>query len=743
MSTETRSYTLDPVTFEVLKNAFVTIVDEMAEQILRTCHSFVIYARDFSSALCDASGNTIMQGSQDIAVHVGTLHLTAKAVIEAFEGRHPPGRRVRDQRPVPRRHALQRRAHRPADLPRGRADRVRAVQRPLGRRRRQRARARSTSPPRSTSARASASRPCASATRALSRATSSRMIVSNTRAPSDAEGDLHAQAEATRVAEREILRLVRQVRRRDGRDGVRRRCRTTSSGSPGSASRELPDGDVGDRGLHRLRPRQRRGAGPGQGQARRSTATSVHYDLPARTGGRLVPELAAAERRSRASSPAPRRSSRTCRLNSGFYRAIDVDVGPAGHGRQRRVAGGGDRLLLRRLREDHERGLRAVVAGHARARDGVLLQPRVPARRRARRAHATIARSSCGTTGWSAAGAAATARTGRTARRPIFGVGLAVQPLEGQERLCAGRDHRRTRSSPTPAAPGASAAAAASRRAATLTEAERHRHVVLLRPRALGHVGHRRRPAVAPARRLAEHGARPASASSARSSPTCRSCQVTCSRARRPAAAGSATRSSASPRRCSRTSPTGTSPSSARSRTTASWCAEVDAELAEYEVDCGRDRDASVSASARERVGWLEEDAEQVAERYRDGELDVLDLVRQLRGDPRLGHRRAAAENHGDVPRDDVASSRVSLGAAAGGRADRLVSWDAAPVVITVAPTGAEVTRDHNPALPHTPDEIAADAIACEKAGAAVVHLHVREPDGTPSSRVELFQETY
>ena len=73
MSTETRTYTLDPVTFEVLKNAFITTVDQMAEQILRTCHSFVIYARDFSSALCDKNGDTIMQGSQDIAVHVGTL----------------------------------------------------------------------------------------------------------------------------------------------------------------------------------------------------------------------------------------------------------------------------------------------------------------------------------------------------------------------------------------------------------------------------------------------------------------------------------------------------------------------------------------------------------------------------------------------------------------------------------------------------------------------------------------------
>lgn len=81
---------LDPVTFEVLKNSFVNLVDQMSEQILRTCYSFVIYNRDFSSALCDAEGNTVMQGTQDISVHVGTLHLTAKAVIEDFgEDIHP------------------------------------------------------------------------------------------------------------------------------------------------------------------------------------------------------------------------------------------------------------------------------------------------------------------------------------------------------------------------------------------------------------------------------------------------------------------------------------------------------------------------------------------------------------------------------------------------------------------------------------------------------------------------------
>lgn len=82
---------LDPVTFEVLKNAFVNLVDQMSEQILRTCYSFVIYNRDFSSCLCDAQGNTVMQGTQDIAVHVGTLHLSAKAVLEDFKEDICPG----------------------------------------------------------------------------------------------------------------------------------------------------------------------------------------------------------------------------------------------------------------------------------------------------------------------------------------------------------------------------------------------------------------------------------------------------------------------------------------------------------------------------------------------------------------------------------------------------------------------------------------------------------------------------
>jgi N-methylhydantoinase B len=82
---------LDAVTFEVLKNSFITSVDQMAEQMLRTCYSFVIYNRDFSNALHDAEGNCVAQGNADIAVHVGTLHYTCKDVIRVFKDDMHPG----------------------------------------------------------------------------------------------------------------------------------------------------------------------------------------------------------------------------------------------------------------------------------------------------------------------------------------------------------------------------------------------------------------------------------------------------------------------------------------------------------------------------------------------------------------------------------------------------------------------------------------------------------------------------
>lgn len=47
-----------------------------------------------------------------------------------------------------------------------------------------------------------------------------------------------------------------------------------------------------------------------------------------------------------------------------------------------------------------------------------------------------------------------------------------------------------------------------------------------------------------------------------------------------------------------------------------------------------------------------------------------------------------------------------------------------------------------NPAVPYTPEEIAASAVACYEAGAAIAHIHVRDPTtGEPSSAIELFQQ--
>jgi 3-keto-5-aminohexanoate cleavage enzyme len=66
-------------------------------------------------------------------------------------------------------------------------------------------------------------------------------------------------------------------------------------------------------------------------------------------------------------------------------------------------------------------------------------------------------------------------------------------------------------------------------------------------------------------------------------------------------------------------------------------------------------------------------------------------------------------------------------------------AWNSDPVVLTVAVTGADVFRSNNPNIPYTTEEIADHAIGAAAAGATVVHLHVREDDGTPSGRPELF----
>jgi 3-keto-5-aminohexanoate cleavage enzyme len=68
-----------------------------------------------------------------------------------------------------------------------------------------------------------------------------------------------------------------------------------------------------------------------------------------------------------------------------------------------------------------------------------------------------------------------------------------------------------------------------------------------------------------------------------------------------------------------------------------------------------------------------------------------------------------------------------------------MTGWNDNPVVLTVAITGADVFRENNPNIPYTTKEIADSTIEAAGAGATVAHLHVREDDGTPSGRPELF----
>jgi 3-keto-5-aminohexanoate cleavage enzyme len=63
------------------------------------------------------------------------------------------------------------------------------------------------------------------------------------------------------------------------------------------------------------------------------------------------------------------------------------------------------------------------------------------------------------------------------------------------------------------------------------------------------------------------------------------------------------------------------------------------------------------------------------------------------------------------------------------------------PLIITAALTGGVHGKEANPNLPETPEEIGRAAAAAEDAGAAVVHLHARQPNGERSFATERFEE--
>ena len=64
-------------------------------------------------------------------------------------------------------------------------------------------------------------------------------------------------------------------------------------------------------------------------------------------------------------------------------------------------------------------------------------------------------------------------------------------------------------------------------------------------------------------------------------------------------------------------------------------------------------------------------------------------------------------------------------------------------VIITVAQTGALVTKSMNPNLPKQPEEIAESAYACFQEGAAICHIHARDKEGNTTGSKEVFQKIH
>jgi 3-keto-5-aminohexanoate cleavage enzyme len=62
------------------------------------------------------------------------------------------------------------------------------------------------------------------------------------------------------------------------------------------------------------------------------------------------------------------------------------------------------------------------------------------------------------------------------------------------------------------------------------------------------------------------------------------------------------------------------------------------------------------------------------------------------------------------------------------------------PVILTCAISGAVAGKEQCPAIPYTPEEYAAEARRAVEEGAAMIHIHARKPDGTPSHEVEDFR---
>jgi len=619
---ERRAYTLDPVTFEVLKNAFVTTVDQMAEQILRTCHSFVIYARDFSSALCDVRGDTIMQGSQDIAVHVGTLHTTAKSIIDAFGDDMRPediyamndpylgGTHFNDVRIVkPIFHDGEVIAF---ALSNGHWADV------------------GGSVPGSFDVRAKEHfaeglrvPPIRIWDEGKFRWDIVDMIVSNTRAPSDAEGDLHAQAEATRVAEREILRLIEKyggdtviTAFSEVQDYVETLTRQRVA--------ELPDGTWETEDYMDYDPSVGEGMIPIKVKLT-IEGDQIYYDLsgshPAVGSflnscyGTTFSGVIAGTKTFFPDVP----------LNSGFYRVVSVDLGPEGSV----VNATWPTAVTGFCSGPYEKIMNAIfelwskiIPERALACSFNLEYLLVGGRDARRESKPIYMWYDWMVGGWGGRNG----RDGSNGTAPIFGVGLAVQPLEGQERLCPvlTTTHEFVTDS---GGPGTYRGGIGVEKGATLTGAENTVMSYLCdRARSITWGIEGGLPSIPHGVWLNKGTDEERFLGAVFADVPIRSGDTFT----RPSAGGGGFGDplERDPEQVKEDVVDGFVSIERARKDYGVVVNEVDAELSEYVVDL-EETERERARIAEERWGWLDEDPESVAERFRAGELDEMDVIRR------------------------------------------------------------------------------------------------------------------
>ena len=64
-------------------------------------------------------------------------------------------------------------------------------------------------------------------------------------------------------------------------------------------------------------------------------------------------------------------------------------------------------------------------------------------------------------------------------------------------------------------------------------------------------------------------------------------------------------------------------------------------------------------------------------------------------------------------------------------------------LIVTAALLGNGTTKEMNPAVPYTPEEIARDAVACVRAGASIIHIHVRDDQGRATMETQRFIDAH